>query len=231
MHILALETSTLRAALAAERPDGARSALATAPGQRHGRELLPAVREVLKSLEILAKNLDVVAVGLGPGSYTGLRVGVTAAKILCYATRAQLVGLDSLEFFARSAPRSVGRLVVISDAQRGDFHVADFDRPSEDAPLSRTSPTRTMAAADLAASWTSPVVVTGPGVSRWPGPWPDSVQLAPNDAPDPLILLEMTREVFATGQFRDLADLEPIYLRASAAEDLWKQRRAPLPSH
>ena len=94
MHLLALETSTLRASLAVQKSDGIRELCATDPSQRHGRELLPAIEAMLQRVNVSAKNLDVIAVGLGPGSYTGLRVGVTAAKTLAYAIGAKLVGLD-----------------------------------------------------------------------------------------------------------------------------------------
>lgn len=224
MPLLALDTSTLRASLALERGDGRRFAATTDPARRHGRGLLPALAGLLRDAGIVARDLDAIAVGLGPGSYTGLRVGVTAAKTLAYATGAKLFGLDSLEFFARSAPEAAGRVCAISDAQRGDFHAADFARASPGSPLLRDGPTRIVSAEALAASWAGTVVVTGPGLTRWDRAWPPGVEVYAADEPDPSLLLDLAREAIAAGSAADPWSLEPFYLRRSAAEDQWKPR-------
>lgn len=84
MNLLSLDTSTKHAiALATE----AGLFCMTTPEsvRRHGRDLIPQIGSLLEAAGIRAKDLDAIAVGLGPGSYTGLRVGVTAAKTLAYA--------------------------------------------------------------------------------------------------------------------------------------------------
>ena len=93
-NILALDTSTPRAAVALATADGDVHVARPDPEARHGRDLVPGVRDLLRRAGLAARAIDVVAVGLGPGSYTGLMVGLTAAKVLAYASGAPLVGFD-----------------------------------------------------------------------------------------------------------------------------------------
>jgi len=73
-------------------------------GMRHGVELFPAIEAALAEASRAAREIDVVAVGTGPGSYTGLRVGVTAARALAYAAGAELIGVPSCDALAESTP-------------------------------------------------------------------------------------------------------------------------------
>jgi tRNA threonylcarbamoyladenosine biosynthesis protein TsaB len=227
VNVLALDTSTARAAVALGVADGSRLVATVDPSLRHGRELLPAIRSLLRRADLRASDLQTIAVGLGPGSYTGLRVGVTAAKTLCYATGSRLIGLDSLEFFARSAPADSLRVVALSDAQRGDFHVAEFARNSAGERLIRLGDTRIVAASEVFSVPGPPCVAVGPGVDRWEGPWPDGVTPIREDVPDPTILLDMLHDAVIAGRRDDPWFLEPVYLRRSAAEDQWVAKKTP----
>ncbi len=71
---------------------------------------------MLADAGLALRDIELIGVGLGPGSYTGLRVGVTAAKTLAYVTGALLVGFDSLEAVARNAPDQASRVSVVADA-------------------------------------------------------------------------------------------------------------------
>ena len=103
MNILVLDTSTGRAAIGLRVRDGSVYSTVTDGAQRHGRDLIPCLAELLARAGVAAREIEAIGVGLGPGSYTGLRVGVTAAKTLAYVTGAALVGLDSLEAVAWNA--------------------------------------------------------------------------------------------------------------------------------
>lgn len=225
VNLLATDTSTLRAAIALQRDDGARTTAPVESGRRHGRELVPLIRDLLARAGLRAADLGAIGVGLGPGSYTGLRVGVTAAKTLAYATGATLYGLDSLAFFARSASVEATRVTVVSDAQRGDLHVADFGREGGGGPLTRLGPTRIESRAVALAGWTDPLTVVGPGLEAWDAEWPPHIVVHKDVAPDPEILLGLLSEAILGGESSDPWFLEPIYLRRSAAEDQWERRR------
>ena len=104
MIFLALDTSTERGAIGLSVRSGLMFESSTETARHHGRDLIPRLAATLREAGTSIRDVDALAVGLGPGSYTGLRVGLTAAKTLAYATRAPLIGLDSLEAIARNAP-------------------------------------------------------------------------------------------------------------------------------
>ena len=228
MNLLALDTSTNRAAIALLVATGQVSATTTEASRRHGRDLIPRVSSLLAEGGLRAVDLDVVAVGLGPGSYTGLRVGVTAAKTLAYVTGAALLGLDSLEVVGRNAPPEVLRVSVLGDAQRGEVYVADLQRPAAGAPL---RPVRESHIEPLSA-WLdrleSGVYVLGPGLESPrirsalpPGLIADDPAL---NYPQGRHLIEMASEVYSSGHRENPWLVEPRYLRRSAAEDQWNTR-------
>ncbi|CAN5887282.1 tRNA (adenosine(37)-N6)-threonylcarbamoyltransferase complex dimerization subunit type 1 TsaB [soil metagenome] len=227
MNILALDTSTQWAAVALARADEEARVATMEPGPRHGRNLLPAIRELLQRAGLAPKELDAVAVGLGPGSYTGLRIGLTAAKALTYATGGTLLAFESLEVIARNAPTTARRVAVIVDAQRGDLYAEDFERSEPEAPLKRRGMVRIETATDWAARQDPEVPVLCPDFDRIARliPTPANLGTPEQGRPQGLRLLEIAREALEAGQRADPWFLEPIYLRRSAAEENWEARR------
>ena len=128
MNVLTLDTSTEHGAIGLAVRSGEVVVTSTEGGRRHGRDLIPAVAALLRTAGVALRDIELIAVGVGPGSYTGLRVGLTAAKTLAYATGAPLIGLDSLHAVACNAPADSPRVSVIADAQRGQLYIAEFTR-------------------------------------------------------------------------------------------------------
>jgi tRNA threonylcarbamoyladenosine biosynthesis protein TsaB len=227
LNILALDTSTSRAAVAVATADGLVRVATPDPDQRHGRTLVPTIRDLLRAAGLAPQALGFVAVGLGPGSYTGLRIGLTAAKTLAYTIERPLVGFDSLELLARNAPGEARRVSVIADAQRGDVYAADFTREEPGGPLVRTLPTRIEPIDRWVERLEPATVVLGPGLERLRVPLPGSVlRIDPEaDWPNGHRLIDLARDTWATGRRDDPWFLEPLYLRRSAAEDQWEGRK------
>jgi len=221
LNILAIDTSTLYAALAVARADGFVFVASPDPAQRHGRSLVPGIRDLLRASGLALFEIDALAVGLGPGSYTGLRVGLTAAKTLAYTTGKPLVGLDSLEVIAHNAPPDTRRVAAIADAQRGDLYAAEFERPSLGAPLVRHTPTRIESRDAWLACLAPGTLVLGPDLDRLKPPLPDSVAVATEmfGRPSGRHLIALARAALERGQCDDPWFLEPFYLRRSSAEE------------
>jgi tRNA threonylcarbamoyladenosine biosynthesis protein TsaB len=225
-RLLALETSTPHAALAVIGADGLIVVAAPDPSARHGRALVPAISDLLARVGLTVADLDGLVVGLGPGSYTGLRIGLTAAKTLAYAAGKPLAGVDSLDIVARNAPDETLLVSVIADAQRGDLYVADFRRPAVGLPLERLGATRIVPLGDWVAALPHETLVLGPAVTldRVATRLPPTARLpAHPDAhwPDPHRLAELALEVWQSGRRDDPWYLEPVYLRRTAAEEQW----------
>lgn len=127
MKILALDSCTLTGS-AAIVVDGEVLAESTARVRStHSEQLLPLVDEVLTRAGVALDTLDRIAVGVGPGSFTGVRLGVSTAKGLHVATGVPLVGVTSLDALAASAWAHRGRLLAALDGRRDEVFAALYD--------------------------------------------------------------------------------------------------------
>ena len=93
----------------------------------HAERLHVYINDVLKYAKVSAKDIDAVAISKGPGSYTGLRIGVSAAKGLCYALNIPLISIPTLESLAHQVTKNDGVIVSMLDARRLEVYSAVFD--------------------------------------------------------------------------------------------------------
>ena len=99
---------------------------------RHSATLAPSLDILLKAHRVSLGDIEVIAVGLGPGSFTGLRVGITTAKVLAYALKKRIVGVSSLEVIAWGCePEQEGDVAVILDAKKGKVYAALYRREDQ----------------------------------------------------------------------------------------------------
>ena len=228
MNFLAIDTSGDRSVVGIGTAAGDSGEGATDASRKHGCDLAPLIRDLLLAAGLEAVELSTIAVGLGPGSYTGLRIGLTAARMLAYVAGAKLLGFDSLEGFAQNAPDDVLNVRVIADAQRGDVYCAAFERTEVGGVLRAVAPSRIEPIAGWVEGLESGAFVLGPGLnaSSIRGALPARVVVADPDLNQPSgrRLVELARRVAASGAEFDLWRLEPNYIRRSAAEDQWAAR-------
>jgi len=126
--ILNLETATRNCSVALAK-DGEVVALREIAGEGylHAEKLHLFIEEVIDAAGIRLNELSAVAVSMGPGSYTGLRIGVSAAKGLCYALSLPLIAIDTLEVLARRLTVQEGLIIPMIDARRMEAYTAVFD--------------------------------------------------------------------------------------------------------
>ena len=148
MKILALETSA-RAVSAAVSEDG--EILGSAyqnNGLTHSRTLMPLVEQVLGSLGLTVKDCGAVAVAVGPGSFTGIRIGVSTAKGLAVGAQLPCAAVSTLAAMARNAAVGDGLVICAMDARRSQIYNALFD--VKGGRLTRLTEDRAIALEDLA---------------------------------------------------------------------------------
>jgi len=222
LNLLAIDTSTNRALVALARGD-VRAESRHEGGGRHGRDLLPAIAGLLESVGLTPRSLDAIAVGLGPGSYTGLRVGLTAAKTLAFALGKPLVGVESFAAVAPNAPLDARSIFVVGDAQRGDLYVASFARPSTGAPIETVGSIRVVEMTAWAAALEPGSCVLGANLDRLRLTWPGHVNLGTTEQGHPSAdaLIDLGLSSLGSGDHVSPHAIEPSYIRRSAAEDQW----------
>ncbi|MBI3316229.1 MAG: tRNA (adenosine(37)-N6)-threonylcarbamoyltransferase complex dimerization subunit type 1 TsaB [Candidatus Omnitrophica bacterium] len=104
---------------------------------KHSSALLPVIDRLFKKSGLKPAQVDGLAVGLGPGSFTGLRVGVTVTKVLGYALRKKVVGVSSLEAMAYAVKDFEGKIAVVLDAKRGNLYAALYEKKGKEARVFR----------------------------------------------------------------------------------------------
>lgn len=131
MKILGIDTSTPIGSVALIDDDNIVAEHTLNIVQAHSSRLMPAIDTVLKWGEITPNDLDACAVGIGPGSFTGVRIGVATVKSLCYAVNKPIVGVSTLEAIAYNLRWTEGLICPILDARRSEIYGAIFHGGTE----------------------------------------------------------------------------------------------------
>jgi len=221
MVTLGIETSGIAGSVALVR-DGhavAERTLAKA-GRRHAQTLLAEIHELLQAAALAPSHIDAVAVSLGPGSFTGLRVGVVCAKTWAYATCRPVIGVPTFDTFAARALDDWRQIWAIGDAQRGDFFAAEY-RCDEEQEWCCTTPVAIVSGHEWLAARSPSERVVGPGVCRVADEaTPAQIVREPWAVePSATIVAQLGAQRLQRGATDDVWTLAPIYIRPSAAEE------------
>lgn len=128
MNILALDTASPICAVCLTRGGQVLAKSSEIIGTGHAERMMPMVQETMALASLNYSDLDLVAVSIGPGSFTGVRTGLAAAKGFAQALTIPAVGISTLEAIAFEAQKSAGKIAlrVVIDAKRGEVHTQDF---------------------------------------------------------------------------------------------------------
>lgn len=220
LRILSLETSLRQGSVAAlvSGNHGAelKGELPLPADERSAQTLLPTTQQLLAKCGWQPSDIDLVCVTTGPGSFTGLRIGVTAAKSLAFAVGAKLVGVHTLSALAASVASRNGRLWAIMDAQRQELFAACFD-----GEISNNPTTHIVSIDDWLAELRSDDTVIGPPLAQLAGKLPIGVQAVKEKLWEPQagVVGKLGYDLLLAGQITDPIQLVPNYYRKSAAEE------------
>jgi tRNA threonylcarbamoyladenosine biosynthesis protein TsaB len=216
---LGIETSSLVGSIALCRGEEClREALLEEAPRRHAQTLVSQIGAMLREAGHSVRDLGAVAVSIGPGSFTGLRVGVVCAKTLAYVTGCRLAAVDTLLAIAANSC-DAGRVHVIADALRGDAYVATYHFC--DGIWITEQPATLAAAQSWLAERAPGDVISGPGLASYAQFVPAGCRQLTSEfwTPGARTIAQLGLSQLERGDAADCATLEPFYLRRSAAEE------------
>ncbi|MBM4049719.1 MAG: tRNA (adenosine(37)-N6)-threonylcarbamoyltransferase complex dimerization subunit type 1 TsaB [Planctomycetes bacterium] len=256
MNLLAIETSGLIGSVALCRDDAVIFERSFQKGLIHGRELMPAIKAGFDQVGWKPADMDLIALSIGPGSFTGLRVGVACAKTLAFALKKDVVAVPTLDVLAENAPADAPAVCPILDARREYVYAAIYERAevrdqkSEvrgqestiqnpkskiQNPRRRATALLCVPPAQLAALLPPRCLVFGDGATRYRD------ILAAREAvfgPEELsvakarVVARLGLDLYRQGQkVANPHALTPLYLRRSEAEEKWAEKQALSSSH
>jgi tRNA threonylcarbamoyladenosine biosynthesis protein TsaB len=232
MRLLAIETSTLTGAVALLEGDTVVAESRVNIAVTHGERLMAAIDGVLRAARWQLADVAAFAVALGPGSFTGLRIGLSTVKGLALATGKPVVGVPTLDALAWTLPFCAYPVCPILDARKDEVYTALYrtlDGRLEVIAPARAVPPATLAE-DLRLGTEGPLVIVGDGVAPFAGVFTGVLgpraRLAPAGfrLPSAVTVGELGQWALARGETSDPAGLVPLYLRPSEAE-LARERR------
>lgn len=180
-------------------------------GYSHAERLHVFIEEILKETNVKIQELHAVAVSKGPGSYTGLRIGVSTAKGLCYALGIPLIALDTLQVLAHQVSVDNGIIVPMLDARRMEVYSAIFDKNHDNIKAVQAE----VLTEESYSEFTETLYFIGDCQEKC-----QTVLTQPNFKFIPEIVFpsasqmsQLSYEKFNQNDFEDVAYFEPLYLK------------------
>ena len=231
MLILGIESSTIQVGCAIGGHEGVLASSHSAKGKRHAENLAPAIEFTCRQAQIELQDIGLVAVDLGPGLFTGLRVGIATAKAIAFALRIPMIGVSSLDLLAFSVRYTPRLIVAAIDARRGEIYHASYrqvpggvQRVSDHAVGSPED-----LASDLFATGEEALLV-GDGAQRYRDAFEDLARVDIVDRgashPSAAALVQLAHAKALREEFSQIDMIAPIYLRRPDAEINWTTRNS-----
>lgn len=231
MKILSLDTSSIVASVAIGDETKLMAEYSVNHEKTHSQKLLPIIHEVLKNCDMRPRDIDVFGVSLGPGSFTGLRIGITTVKVMAQALNKPVVGVSTLEGLAYNIPFYDGLICPIIDAQGESVYSALFKW--ESGKLHEIKEQEVLEMDELlkqVKTLNQKVIFLGDGVERFKPiiseelfnlcQFPTSTFMLPRASS----ILEIVRSKAERGLLQTFQEILPIYMRKSQAERQYEAR-------
>ncbi len=229
MKVLAIETATIAGSIAiVDDSKGLIGEVRVDVNVVHAERLMPSIEWLLKSSQVLIGEIDAFAVSIGPGSFTGLRIGLSTAKGFSFAAKKPLVPVQTLDAFARTLPFCSLMVCPMLDARKNEVYAALYRW--EDDHFLKIMPETAISPEELMKRIKEPVVLMGEGTKKYrdliASALGDNACYAPPSrmTPSAATVGELAIELIRDGIETDAAALAPFYIRKSEAEMQWNKK-------
>ncbi|MFA6076430.1 MAG: tRNA (adenosine(37)-N6)-threonylcarbamoyltransferase complex dimerization subunit type 1 TsaB [Negativicutes bacterium] len=225
MLILAIETSTISCSVALLK-DGKLLAEHTTQNLRnHSVALLPNIVQLFVETGVEKAAVNAVAVGIGPGSFTGLRIGLATAKALAYALKIPLIGVPTMRTLFLQAKDCAEYAIPVIDAQQGNVYVAVYGVDGECSEIAVVAKTKLPELVKTADSYCFCGEITAEIREIMAGTANVSFVAEKMTLPRAGFTGIAAQYMYGRKMFSDINTLEPIYIRKSAAEELFERSK------
>jgi tRNA threonylcarbamoyladenosine biosynthesis protein TsaB len=229
MLILGIETATQQVSVAIGGHEGVLGLFEVSRGRRHAETLVPAIEFVCRQADIQIAEFSAVAVDIGPGLFTGMRVGLAAGKAIAQALRVPMIGISSLDLLAFPLRHAEKTVAAVIDARKGELFYAFYR--SVPGGVQRVTEPRCGAVDDLIGDLmarSQNVVCVGDGALRYRDEIDAGVrcdfaeQYLSRPSAAPLVQLAHARAL--REEWVNPREIQPLYLRAPDAQINWAKR-------
>jgi tRNA threonylcarbamoyladenosine biosynthesis protein TsaB len=228
MLILGIETSTKTGSVAVVSDSGVVAQYSLNIEVTHSERLMSTVDRVLKDTGMTLSRIDGFAVATGPGSFTGLRIGVSTVKGLAFATGKPVAAVPTLYALAWNVPHAAFPVCPLLDARKNEVYAAVYI--SDGSVLHQTAPEAVVPLSRLADLLSGKTVFTGEASILYRGDleklFGNSALFAPRSAvlPAAAAVAEIGLDMIRTGRQTDIDSLAPLYIRRPEAEVAWEKK-------
>jgi tRNA threonylcarbamoyladenosine biosynthesis protein TsaB len=230
-RILAIETSGRIGSVAIGTAAGVLDSVRLPGEMKHAADLLPAIERLITTHRWMANSITDVFVSIGPGSFTGLRIGVTIARTLAWSIGSRIVAVPTLDALARNAlslQPAPAHVAVILDAKRAQVYAAAYSLT--DGIYTRFIDACLVQPADFLTKCPAATAVLGEGIRYHT----EAVTASGRPTLDPELWIPRAESVFAigleltrAGLFTPAGELLPLYIRRPEAEEKWELLHPP----
>jgi tRNA threonylcarbamoyladenosine biosynthesis protein TsaB len=229
MLVLGIETATAQVGCAIGGHEGVLASTHSARGRRHAETLVPSIEFVCRQARVELREMGAVAVDVGPGLFTGLRVGIATAKAIAQALRVPMIGINSLDLLAFPARFSSRLIAAVIDARRGEVFAARYRQVP--GGVQRVNGPAVATPDDLASDLFATgedLLLVGDGAIRYADRFDDwsHIEMAEQGFAHPSArsLVQLAHARALREQWVQPWDLSPLYLRRPDAEINWSVR-------
>ncbi len=223
MLVLGIETSSRLGSVALWRDGHTLAEQTIAQTHNHGALLWVELRRLCADAATAPSDLDLLAVSQGPGSYTGLRIGITAARTAAWALGKPMLGVPSLDVLAHNAPPDAVHVATLLDAKRRQVYACVFER--REGRLEPTMPYSVLRPDELELP--AQCLVLGDAVERYRDALAGAGATFGDQGasrPRASVVARLAAARYHQGERCELHALTPIYLRRPEAEEVWERR-------
>lgn len=229
MLILGIETATPQVSIAIGGHDGVVGVFEVSRGRRHAETVVPAIEFLCRQADVDVVEFGAIAVDVGPGLFTGMRVGLSTGMAMAHALRVPMVGVTSLELLAHPLRFTERVVASVIDARKGEVFYS-FHRAGQGIVQRLTEP-RVGSVDDLIADLLDrgqETICVGDGAVRYRGEieagvrceFADDALAFPSAGP----LVQIAQQRVLRDETADPAEVQPLYLRAPDAQINWSTR-------